>query len=62
MSEVKLFQGDCLEIMPNLEDNSIDLILTDLPYGTTAIHWDKIIDFKELWKQYNRILKDNGNN
>ena len=56
-----LYLGDCLEIMQSIGDNSIDCIICDLPYGTTAIHWDKIIDFKELWKQYNRILKDNGN-
>ena len=56
-----LYQGDCLEIMNNIKDNSVDCIICDLPYGTTAISWDKIIDFNELWKQYNRVLKDNGN-
>lgn len=56
-----LYLGDCLEIMQSIKDNSINCIICDLPYGTTAIHWDKIIDFKELWKQYNRILKDDGN-
>lgn len=56
-----LQNGDCLELMKNIEDNSIDCIICDLPYGTTAIQWDKIIDFDLLWKQYNRIAKDDVN-
>jgi site-specific DNA-methyltransferase (adenine-specific) len=52
--------GDCLEIMPNLPDKSIDMILCDLPYGTTACKWDTIIPFEPLWKQYKRLIKDNG--
>ena len=52
--------GDCLEIMPTLSDKSIDLILCDLPYGSTACHWDSIIPFEPLWKQYRRLIKDNG--
>ena len=55
-----LLQGDCLELMKNISDKSIDLILCDLPYGTTANKWDTVIPFDELWKQYNRIIKDNG--
>jgi len=55
-----LFQGDCLDIMPLIPDNSIDLILCDLPYGTTACKWDSIIDLDLLWKQYKRIIKDSG--
>jgi len=55
-----LFQGDCLDIMPLIPDNSIDMILADLPYGTTACKWDTIIPFEPLWKQYKRIIKDNG--
>ena len=55
-----LLQGDCLELMKNISDKSIDLILCDLPYGTTACKWDVVIPFDELWKQYNRIIKDNG--
>ena len=47
--------------MPNIEDNSIDCIICDLPYGTTAIKWDNIIDFNQLWQEYNRILKTNAN-
>jgi site-specific DNA-methyltransferase (adenine-specific) len=51
--------GDCLEVMPLLPDKSIDMILCDLPYGTTACKWDTIIPFKPLWEQYERIIKDN---
>lgn len=57
---IQLYQGDCLEVMKNIPDNSIDMILCDLPYGTTACKWDIIIPFNLLWKQYNRIIKDNG--
>ena len=53
-------QGDCLELMKNIPDGSIDMILCDLPYGTTACKWDEIIDFNKLWKQYERIIKENG--
>lgn len=60
MNKIELFQGDCLEIMKNIPDKSIDLILCDLPYGTTQCKWDTVIPFEELWKQYNRIIKDNN--
>lgn len=56
----KIFLGDCLEIMPKIESGSIDMILCDLPYGTTKAKWDSEIDLKLLWQQYNRIIKDNG--
>ena len=56
----ELHKGDCLEIMKEIPDKSIDMILCDLPYGTTACKWDVIIPFDGLWKQYNRIIKDNG--
>ena len=56
----KLIQGDCLEIMKDIPDKSVDLILCDLPYGTTACSWDEIIPFDKLWEQYERIIKDNG--
>lgn len=52
--------GDCLELMNGIADKSIDMILCDLPYGTTAPKWDKHIDIKKLWKQYNRIIKKDG--
>lgn len=56
----KLYQGDCLEIMPTLPDKSIDCIICDLPYGTTACKWDSIIPLEPLWKEYKRLIKDNG--
>ena len=57
---IKLIKGDCLEVMKSIPDKSIDMILCDLPYGTTACKWDIIIPFKPLWEQYNRIIKDNS--
>jgi site-specific DNA-methyltransferase (adenine-specific) len=54
-----LYCGDCLEILPTLEVKA-DMILCDLPYGTTACKWDVIIPFEPLWEQYKRIIKDNG--
>ena len=57
---IKLYKGDCLEVMKEIPDKSIDMILCDLPYGTTACKWDNIIPFDELWEQYNRIIKENG--
>jgi len=56
----QLYQGDCLEVMKDIRDKSIDMILCDLPYGTTACKWDAIIPFEPLWEQYKRIIKDNG--
>ena len=56
----ELLQGDCLEIMKDITDKSVDMILCDLPYGTTQCKWDSVIPFDALWKQYNRIIKDNG--
>ena len=57
---IDLRQGDCLELMKDIPDGSIDLILCDLPYGTTACKWDVVIPFDKLWEQYNRIIKENG--
>ena len=54
------YLGDCLEIMPGIPDRSIDMILCDLPYGTTQNKWDSIIDLPRLWAQYKRIIKDKG--
>ena len=56
----KVIQGDCLEVMKKIADKSIDMILCDLPYGTTACKWDTVIPFEPLWEQYKRIIKDNG--
>jgi len=55
-----LYLGDCLEVMAGLPDASVDMILCDLPYGTTACKWDTVIPFEPLWCEYNRIIKDNG--
>ena len=59
-SNYELWQGDCLELMNDIPDKSVDCIITDLPYGTTQCKWDTIIPFEPLWRQYNRIIKDNG--
>jgi site-specific DNA-methyltransferase (adenine-specific) len=56
---VELYNGDCLDIMMSMPDESVDMVLCDLPYGCTAQEWDKIIKFDELWKQYERIRKEN---
>lgn len=53
-------KGDCLELMKDIASGSIDMILCDLPYGTTQCKWDTIIPFNKLWEQYNRIIKENG--
>ena len=60
MNKIDLLQGDCLELMKDIPDGSIDMILADLPYGTTACKWDDVIPFDLLWEQYNRVIKDNG--
>ena len=57
---IDLKQGDCLELMKEIPDKTIDMILCDLPYGTTACKWDTVIPFNNLWEHYNRIIKDNG--
>lgn len=56
----KLYHGDCLELMKDIPDGSVDMILCDLPYGTTKCKWDTIIPFDLLWKQYERVVKDHG--
>jgi len=58
--KIDLRQGDCLKVMKTIEDNSIDAIITDPPYGTTACSWDSVIDFNLMWEQLNRIIKPNG--
>lgn len=60
MSEVRLYLGDCLNIMNNIPDRSVDMVLCDLPYGTTSCSWDTIIPFEPLWEQYHRICKENA--
>lgn len=56
----KLYMGDCLDLMQDIPDKSVDMILCDLPYGTTACKWDNIIPFEPLWQQYERVIKNNG--
>ena len=57
---IQLFNGDCLEVMKSIPDSSIDAIITDPPYGTTACKWDSVISFDLMWEQLNRIIKPNG--
>ena len=59
-SQFWLIQGDCLERMREIPDGSVDMILCDLPYGTTACKWDSVIPFEPLWKQYRRVVKKKG--
>ena len=60
MKQIDLYNGDCLELMKNTQDKSVNMILCDLPYGTTACKWDTVIPFEPLWEHYNRVIKDNG--
>jgi DNA modification methylase len=55
-----LYHADCFDIMPKIESKSIDLILADLPYGTTACKWDSVLPFDKLWNEYERLITDNG--
>ena len=57
---MKLLLGDCLEILPTLPENSVDMVLCDPPYGTTACKWDSIISLDKLWEQYNRLCKEDA--
>ena len=52
---VNLLLGDCLDLLPTIADDSVDMLLVDLPYGTTACKWDSIIPLDKLWEQYNRV-------
>src|SRR5688572_32332500 len=56
----KVIQGDCLDVMRDIPSKSINMVLCDLPYGTTQNKWDSVIPLDELWYHYNRIIKDNG--
>ena len=60
LDDCQLMFGDCLERMKGIEDNSIDMILCDPPFGTTACKWDSVIPFEPLWTQYKRIIKEHG--
>ena len=57
---IELLHGDCLDVMSTIESGSVDAIITDPPYGTTACKWDSVIDFELMWEQLNRIIKPNG--
>ena len=57
MSNVQLHLGDCLEIMQTLADNSVDAVITDIPYGTTACNWDEVIPFVPMWENVLRVCK-----
>lgn len=57
---IRLYNGECIEVMKGIKDKTVDMVLCDLPYGTTVNKWDSIIPFDKLWEQYNRIVKDNG--
>ena len=57
---MQLLNGDCLKLMKDIPDGSVDLILCDLPYGTTDCAWDSVLPFDELWREYNRVLKHDG--
>lgn len=56
MDNITLYQGDCLEIMPTLASGSVDLVLCDLPYGTTACPWDSVLDLPRVWSEYRRVI------
>lgn len=56
----KVIEGNCLEVMKNIPSKSIDMILCDLPYGTTQNEWDSVIPLNKLWEQYERVIKDRG--
>lgn len=57
-NDITLWKGDCLELMKDIPNGSVDCIICDLPYGTTACSWDSVIPFDKLWEQYNRIIKE----
>lgn len=59
-NSVQLYLGDCLDIMKDIPDHSVDMVLCDLPYGTTSCSWDVIIPFAPLWEQYHRVCKESG--
>ena len=57
---IKLMQGDCLELLKTIPDGSVDMVLTDPPYGTTACKWDSVIQFEPMWTELKRIIKPIG--
>jgi len=61
MKSPQLYNSSCFDVFPTLDDNSVDMVCVDPPYGTTNINWDKIVNFDHMWKELNRIVKPNGN-
>lgn len=59
-TDVRLIHGECLAEMAKLPDGCVDMVMCDLPYGTTACKWDAVIDLTEMWKQYKRVCKEGG--
>lgn len=57
---IKLLHGDCIKLMQDMKDNSVDTVIVDPPYGTTPLKWDNILPFNEMWEQYHRVVKPNG--
>ena len=57
----QLFNKDCIEVLKDLPDNSVDMVLNDPPYGTTAIEWDKLLSFEDVWKELKRVVKPDCN-
>lgn len=60
MAQIKLLHGDCLELMKDIPDGSVDMVLTDPPYGTTACKWDSVIPLGPMWERLHKLVKDNG--
>ena len=58
--QIELMQGDCLELMKTIPDQSVDMVLCDLPYGTTDCKWDSVLPFDQLWAEYRRVVKPNA--
>ena len=56
-----LYNASCFDVFPTLDDNSVDMVCVDPPYGTTTINWDKMLDFDKMWQELDRIVKPNGN-
>ena len=60
MERFELHLGDCLDILPSIQDGSVDFVLVDLPYGMTALKWDSVIPLNLLWQEYRRVIRDDG--
>ena len=56
----RIYQGDCFQVLPQIEDKSVQMVLCDPPYGTTPLKWDSLLDFERLWEEYRRVLTKTG--